>query len=354
MASSRKERPNTVAEPASIERALIAPITQCLDQLPQAGDALAVALSGGPDSAALAICAQRVARQRKVPLHLFHVHHGLQKQADDWQTTVKALAELLDCSVHIRRVQVDLASGKGLEAAARTARHAALREMASEADVRCILMAHHQQDQAETVLMRLLRGAGVGGLAAMAWARQEGELFWVRPWLDLSKDCIVRFVTQFSDQTGWTPVQDPSNQDESLARGILRQRIMPVIADHWPNWAQTLSRHARQAAQADELLSRYGELLLRQVSIIDEPGANAPPKISLPLWRGLAQPEQVLVLRIWLSDAGALMPTQSRLAELIRQLRQVHAMGHDRDLTWQQKDCTVRCIGGQLQVHVKI
>lgn len=357
MAPSRKPRANSGDMSDSLLRASLEQALSKvpLGQLPPGqvppGEGIAVALSGGPDSSALAVCASHWARQHNRRLHLLHVHHGLLAQADQWTETVKQLASLLDCPLDVRQVTVDLTSGHGVEGAARNARYAAIESMASEHKIGVVLLAHHQQDQAETVLMRLLRGAGVSGLAAMATLRRSGELYWVRPWLDVPRQAILDELAAFSAQTGWLPVDDPSNTDGNLARGALRSKVIPAIQTHWPAWQQTLARHAQQSAQADRLLLRYGQQLLGQ---IQTHAGTRWPTLSLAHWRKLDPDEQALVIRVWLRLAGVQMPTDKRLAELVRQLSQVHALGHDRALKWSQRDCTISCIRGQLHLDVKI
>jgi len=308
---------------------------------------VAVALSGGPDSSALAVCADAWCRQNNQPLFLFHVHHGLQQQADDWQVQVQALANRLQRPLVLERVKVDLTLGAGVEGAARAARYQALGQMARQHQIQAILLAHHQQDQAETVLMRLLRGSGVAGLASMAERSERDGIVWVRPWLDVSREQVLAYLAEFTERTGWVPVDDPSNRDTDFARGVLRTGVVTAIEHHWPAWQQALARHAKQAAQAERLLFAYGQLLIARVR-------DEPDSLSLSKWRTLGEDEQVLVLRTWFKVSGVQMPTEKRLVELLRQLREVHALGHDRALEWRQSDCVVSCIRGQLYLQAKI
>ena len=312
---------------------------------------IAVATSGGPDSSALAICASHWCRRHGSPLALFHVHHGLNDMASQWQDQVEALARLLGCGFHARQVMVERDSGLGLEAAARQARRAAISDMAGQQKVAAVLLAHHQQDQAETVLMRLLRGSGVSGLQAMSALSVHQGVLWLRPWLGLPRALMLDYLQRFTDQTGWQAVDDPSNRDVTYARGVLRQEVAAALDGHWPAWRDALARHATQAAWADRLLERFGGQLLDSIAV--RPG-GCTPVLSLARWRLLDPDEQVLVLRVWLGQAGAKMPTQKRLDELVRQLRQVHALGHDRALKWQQSDCQVICVRGELRVQVKL
>jgi len=324
----------------------------------------AVGLSAGPDSSALAICAAEIARRHNVQVRLFHVHHGLMPQADAWLGRVEQLAALLDLELQVRHVKVDLDQGVGLEAAARKARHHALKQMAIGSDTAYVLLAHHLQDQAETVLQRLFRGAGVSGAAAMRPVAAAGggairgtsvdapdayqrSVWWLRPWLGVSRDRIVRCVRQFELATGWQAVDDPSNTDQSLARGMIRGALAPLISKHWPGWVPNLARHAEQAQEASALLDEYGCLLLEQIG-------DSDTTLDLRRWRALTSPQQSLVLRTWLALLSLQMPSQRRLAELCRQLNQVHAFGHDRVLLWRQSGCEIRCIRGKIHLQVTI
>jgi tRNA(Ile)-lysidine synthase len=348
MANSNSPRAD-LAEPDA-DSLLHSALERALGSVPQSMG-LAVAISGGPDSSAMAICASQYCRAQGRPLLLFHIHHGLHRLADQWQTQVQQLADLLGCRLLVRKVQVQRGLGLGLEGAARQARREALIEMAHANQVGALLLAHHQQDQAETVLMRLLRGAGVRGLRAMDASRHDQALQWLRPWLGVPRSKVTGFLERFSLQSGWQPVDDPSNRDSSYARGLLRTKITPVLDEHWPAWSDALARHARQAAWAERLLGQYGEQLMSAIAI--EPSQDVP-QLSLAQWRLLDEDQQVLVLRAWFDRAGAKMPTEARLNELLRQLRQVHALGHDRSLSWQQSDCTVTCVRARLIVQVKL
>jgi len=327
-------------------------IVDCLNAQPGI-DRFAVGLSGGPDSAALAICCAALAKQNHLALHLFHVHHGLHAQADQWMQSSSALAEHLGLSLTTQKVAVDLNAGLGVEAAARQARHAALLEMSQAHEVKALMVAHHMQDQAETVLLRLVRGAGVMGLGAMKTVTPLGDVLLLRPWLAVEREQILAFVAAYSAATGWQPVDDPSNRDEALGRGALRQQVIPALQQRWPAWHRTLSRHAQQAAEAEQLLSEFGQYLLKTVAIDALPNEKNWA-IDLSSWRDLNPAQQTLVLRTWLAQAGVPMPTQARLGDLMRQLRQLHALGHDRSLKWQHGSSVIYCIRGRIELHAKI
>ncbi len=326
----------------SQNQALTQALQSALKDLP-ASAPVAVALSGGTDSAAMAIAAARVCQTSGRPLYFFHIHHGLFVQADAWLEQVGALAELLKTQLFVEYVEVALDSGLGIEAAARDSRYSALRAMAAQHQVKAVLLAHHRQDQAETVLLRLLRGAGVQGLAAMQADTVREGLRLLRPFLAIDRAELLACVAAWTQQTGWLPVQDPSNTDLQYARGAFRAELIPVLQAHWPAWQQTLTRHARQAGETVEILDEVAAADL--ASLAPDPVNKS---FSLKLWRELSHPRQALVLRFWLQQQGIAMPGDRRLAELLRQLRQLHALGHDRDLLWQHGQIELRCRQGRV------
>lgn len=312
------------------------------------GEPVAVAFSGGADSAALAIASASVCRASQRPLFLFHVHHGLYEQADEWTERAAKLASQLEVPFIATQVNVAVDSGKGLEASARNARYQALAKLAEKHSLNGLLLAHHRQDQAETVLLRLLRGAGVQGLAAMQTDSTRQGLRLLRPWLDIDRSELLALVAAHTQRTGWLPVVDPSNTDPQYARGALRRELLPALNQHWPAWQQTLSRHARQATEAIEILSEVAATDLASL----EP-ATEDHSFSLKHWRNLSPGRQTLVLRYWLQQQGVAMPGDRRLAELLRQLRQLHALGHDRDLLWRHDSFVLRCHQGRVMLSVE-
>lgn len=349
MDGSKKPKPDRdLVDPAGASATLIAPLEDLLESRIQ-NQEWAVALSGGPDSAALAICAASLSKRKTLRPKLFHIHHGLQTRADAWQVQVQALARLLDLDLIVKRVQVDLTRGTGMEAAARTARHAALHDLAAEHKISAVVFAHHLEDQAETVLQRLFRGAGVTGLGAMRVATKNNDCWWLRPWLGVSRSIILQYLSDFQKTSGWVCVDDPTNLDPSLGRGLIRRELSGLISNHWPGWQRNVARHAQQAQEAQTLLTEYGQLLLDRVR-----HPHRLDALDLRHWRDLTPEQQALSLRTWFLLAGVQMPTERRLAELCRQLNQVHALGHDRHLRWRQSDCEVTCIRGMVSLQVTI
>jgi len=304
---------------------------------------LAVALSGGTDSVALALVAAEYCAGTQHPLYFFHVHHGLMAQADEWVAHLQRFSQALKIPLQVRYVQVDLAAGLGIEGAARDARFTALAQLCGEHGVEALLLAHHRQDQAETVLLRLLRGAGVSGLAAMQADVSRDGMRLLRPWLEVDRAELLAVAQAHELRTGWAAVQDPSNTDPKYARGALRSALAPVLNTYWPAWRQTLARHAGQAGEAKEVLAEVAALDLATLDFKSEDRS-----FGLLPWRALSAARQALVVRHWLREQGAAMPGERRLAELLRQLRQLHALGHDRELLWQHGSMVVRCKKGRV------
>lgn len=330
--------------PVSAE--LAAALRHALQALPERAPRIAVALSGGADSAMLAVHAAPVARELGIDLVLFHVHHGLQAAADDWTQHVQALAGLLALPLSVARVDVAQAAGKGIEAAARDARYAALAQLAREQDVTHVLLAHHRNDQAETVLLRLLRGTGLTGMAAMAPVSRRDGLVYLRPWLDIGRDTILQAADAVAAASGWRPVQDPTNADPHYTRAALRELLAPVLDARWPGWRGIVARHARHMGEAAQILD---EVAREDLAALD-PSADGA-SFSLQAWRGLSEARQAHVLRYWLQQNGARMPTDARMRDLLRQLRGLHSLGHDRQLRVEQAGHVIRCHRGRVWVE---
>ncbi len=325
--------------------ALVKKIHQAVAALPSPPCVLGVACSGGADSAMLAVAASQYGASCGVEVHLFHVHHGLQASADEWLHRVHDLAHQLKLPCHSRRVHVDLSGGDGLEAAARNARYQALADMASAAGVRHMLLGHHQHDQAETVLLRLLRGAGPLGLAAMATQTERDGLVYVRPWLEMDRQQIIEAAQVYAQQTGWQYVTDPSNYQDRYTRAALRERLAPALDERWPGWRDRLARHARQSAQTAQVLDEVAAADLQSLDL----GAT-DNSFSLARWRELSVARQALALRYWLARQGLPMPTDARLQDLMRQLRQLHALGFDRSMRVRHAGVEIVCQKGRVLV----
>ena len=276
---------------------------------------LAVALSGGADSTALLLaCAQKWPGQ----VQAIHVHHGLQAAADDFERHCKALCERLQVPLTVRRVDARHAPGESPEDAARQARYKAFEAVAQSCQalgaIHSIALAQHADDQVETLLLALSRGAGVAGLAAMPAYWERGGICWHRPLLRVA-GAQVRDWLRAQGQN-W--VEDPSNTDERFTRNRIRAQLLPALEAAFPAFRDTFARAAGHAAQASALLLEMAQQDLLLV--------GSPPQLA-PL-RALSRARQANLLRHWLRGAHATTPTTAQLQELLGQLAACSTRGH--------------------------
>lgn len=228
---------------------------------PRIAEPVAVAFSGGLDSTALLHATARAAQGTRVVA--FHVHHGLQPQADDWAAHCERTALALGAGFACTRLSGAPAPGDSVEAWAREWRHRALHDMATAAGADLLLLAHHRQDQAETFLLQALRGAGLAGLAGMPKAQWRDGICWARPWLDQPRAAI----RAYAEQHGLRWIEDPSNADPRYARNRLRQTLWPAFSSAEPalaqaaRWAQQALDLAAEVAAADLATLVDGERL---------------------------------------------------------------------------------------------
>ena len=274
-----------------------------------------VAFSGGLDSTVLLHALVRLAERRALPpIRAIHVHHGLQVAADDWPAHCQQVCDRLGVALEIVRVQV--VPGASLERAARDARYQAFAARLGEDDL--LLTGQHRDDQAETLLFRLLRGAGVRGLAAMPGVRSMGRGSLVRPLLDVS----WAELEDYARANGLSWVEDPSNQRLEYSRNFLRRQVLPLLQQRWPRAASSLARTAALMAEAQHLLDELAQqdLAVAQADI-DFDWLNLPSLALAPL-RELTPARQRNALRHWLAGR-ALAPDEDHWAgwECLRDAR---------------------------------
>lgn len=281
---------------------------------------IAVALSGGRDSVALLHAARTVAGQTGevgTALLALHVHHGLQAQADQWDTFCASLCGQWQVPYRCARVAVVPAAGEGIEAAARRARYEALERLCREEGVRFLLFAHHRDDQVETVLLRLFRGSGVHGLAGMPAMRPlaAGSVTWLlRPWLEVPRSEIEAYGACHALQ--W--VDDPSNSDPRFSRNALRQHL-PALAATFPALYRNVAQAAEHLGAAAHALDALAQ---RQLAAIRFAGRDDDTLSELDggALTSLPRAQADAVLRLWLRELGTRPPTTARLAAMRAQL----------------------------------
>lgn len=254
---------------------------------------VAVATSGGLDSTALLHCTARQSAQLGVEVLALHVHHGLQADADAWMKQVDLQCRRwrrggLPVSFVGHRVVERPAPGDSIEAWARRQRYGALATMAREAGCTLVLLAHHRRDQAETVLLQALRGAGAAGLSAMPRSVSRQGLTWARPWIGWPREAIEAYARRW--RLGF--VVDPSNADDRFARSRLRHQVWPALQSAFADAETTLCAVAQRAQEAREIVDEVARQDLQQVS--DASG------LLVPAWLTLSAARRANVLRHWL------------------------------------------------------
>lgn len=260
-----------------------------------------VALSGGGDSVALLSALVVAGWQPRA----VHVDHGLHPASGAWAEDCAAWCNKIGVSCDIERVQVTAMAEQGYEAAARDARYARLRTVLEPGEV--LLTAHHQDDQAETVLLQMLRGAGPAGLAAMPEVVPFGRGWLARPLLEFPRAAVRAYLAG----TGLSWIEDESNDDVARSRNLIRHRVLPVLSEHWPGAIATLARSARHAAQSQALLDELAaqDLVTAQG---DEEG------IDIARLTRLSAARQANMIRFWLRSLGVSVPSEGQLDEILR------------------------------------
>lgn len=312
-ATKKKSRPDPAAQ-----------VEACLSRHLKPGAQVRVAFSGGVDSVVLIHLLAQLAPRFPFTLSALHVHHGLNPKADAWAEFCLALCARLHVPCEVVRVKVPRKSAQGLEAAARTARYTALCKPGADA----VALAHHLDDQAETVLFQLLRGGEPRALAAMPEVRMHDGMPLLRPLLGVPKSALIAHARRH--RLRW--VEDDSNLDTALARNALRQDILPLLEKHFPDYRERLAGAARRMAEVAALLENMagqdsqghplGELDCAELKTLPETRARN-------------------LLAHFLRAQGVALPRPAALGEMLRQL--VEARGRlSLPLPGGRKLCRVR------------
>src|ERR1700723_119013 len=274
---------------------------------PAGATGLVVALSGGADSASLLAAAASLGTNfRGLPLRAVHVDHGLQAAAAAFREACAALCASLGVPLTVISVEVRTPPGASSEAAAGDARYAALAAELKPGE--CLLTAHHGEDQAETLLLQALRGAGLKGMSAMPICRPLGCGWHLRPLLEVPQGDLLAFGANLTGAV----TTDPMNEDLRFDRSYLRRHIWPLIEARWPGAGAALSRTARHAAEAQQVLDRVGAAAVSRLRDGDP--------LSVPGLRALGPSERINAVRFWLSDARVEAPSTARMTEALRQI----------------------------------
>lgn len=260
--------------------------------------------------------AHRLSKEYPLRLFAFHIHHGLNPRADEWLTHCERTAQAYGVAFASRKVQVDRQSGLGIEETARRARYAALGELCREHGIPLLLTAHHEDDQAETVLLQLMRGSGLPGLSGMSSYADRHDLLGAgvalgRPLLSISRAMLSEAVTHLSV----THIDDDSNLDSRYKRNAIRHCIAPVLSRFFPSYARCITRSSRHVQQAQRLLDELAEIDLASCACSDTPRA-----LNLNALRALPADRIDNLLRFWLYTQGMNIPSEAQLFQIRAQM----------------------------------
>ncbi len=272
---------------------------------------VAVAYSGGADSTALLLAAHQ-----RWPAHVvaLHVHHGLQAAADDFERHARQFCAQHGVALRVECVQAAHEPGQSPEDAARLARYAALARMAREAGADGVLLGQHADDQAETLLLALSRGAGLPGMASMPEHFERAGMRFGRPLLDVPASELRAWLLA----QGHAFVDDPSNTDTRFTRNRIRALLMPAWEACFPGFRPMLARSARHAAQAQRLLDELAALDLSHTGV--------PPQIVR--LQSLSRDRQANALRHWLRASAGVAAATAQMDELLEQIAACTTRGH--------------------------
>jgi tRNA(Ile)-lysidine synthase len=279
---------------------------------------LCIAFSGGADSTALLglLAALPAVKPR---LRALHIDHGLHPHSQRWARAAQATCRVLDVPCATRRLKLARRRGQSLEAVARAGRYAALAGALQRGEV--LLTAHHLEDQLETVLLQLLRGAGLPGLAAMPGVSRLGEGFLLRPLLGVPRAELRAWVQAH----GLRCSEDPANEDAAFDRNYLRHQVLPLIVSRWRGAAGAVARSARHIAAAQALLDGLARA--------DVARAADGAALSVAALRALPLERRRNALRFWISQSGHMLPDTRRLEELAVTLLAAR-VGSNPEVSW--------------------
>jgi tRNA(Ile)-lysidine synthase len=278
-------------------------------------------------------CAQKWPGQ----VSAIHIHHGLQAAADDFAAHCEAFCKHINVPLIVEKVDAKHEQGESPEAAARNARYrafssqnlplagvfnasTAIKNIANNVKVTNIALAQHADDQAETLVLALSRGAGLPGLAAMPAAWQRDGIQYYRPLLQVSAADIRRWLVEQTEfgQGGAPFVEDPTNTDESFTRNRIRAKLLPALGAAFPQFRDTFARSSSHAAQA--------QLLLNEVAAQDLEKTGIPPNIQQ--LQQLSDARMANALRFWLKHTHQTTPSTAQLNQLVAQIKVCTTRGH--------------------------
>ena len=313
-------------------------VLEILLGLPRSGPYY-VAYSGGLDSHVLLHSLWSVKSQLSVDIHALHVNHGISDSADSWAVHCRKICNSLGISFTLLKLNKSCPDGESMEAWARRLRY---QFMANEMHAKSVLLtAHHLDDQAETLLLQMIRGAGVKGLAAMPMLKKENEVWHARPFLNTCRRQLLDYAREHDLQ--W--IEDESNINIAHDRNFLRREILPTLRQRWPAISETLTRVAAHQADAMLLLDELAEADL--LICIDQ----SRSKLNIEQLLKFSSARQVNVIRYWLRAQHLPVPDTSRMHQILETLLQARKDASPV-ITW--PGCDIRRYRQQLYASIQL
>jgi len=302
-----------------------------LNKLPET-DAFWIGFSGGADSTALLVAMHELRNKLSAPIRVVHFDHGIDPHSGEWAKDCEAQCLRLGCPLEVIPLELEPGSSSP-ETAAREGRYAVIEKRLGPGDI--YLTAHHENDNSETLLLNLLRGCGLDGLAAIPELRVWGRGWVARPLLDFPRQSLCQYLQR--KHIDW--LEDPSNRNLNMDRNYLRHELLPLLEKRWPGASQRLS-HSAQGTRA--VVNTLREL----ISIQHQDLFTGPLQLAIDPLRSTHRPLQALILRQWIRDSDARPPPEKRLLEFLRQLNESSNESNNFEMRW--SDWVIRSDGNSL------
>ena len=307
-------------------------LSQLVRLLPPGGG-IYIAYSGGLDSSVLLHAKARLRPELEHEIHAIHADHGLQPDSGSWSDHCERQCAMLGIRLHKVHLNLQVAAGESLEAVAREARYLAFSKIIGAGDL--LLTAHHADDQVETVLLQLLRGAGVSGLAGMPAIKSWSQGWLARPLLPFSRQELEQYA--LDNALSW--MEDETNQDVRFSRNLLRQRVVPQLKSRWPGLLKTIARSAGHCASAARLVDELAETDMGTCL-----GAN-PWRLSMAGLEKLSRIRQENLLRYWIRRQGLNLPNAHKIRRILSEVLTASVASHPL-VRWHGAE--LRRYGGEL------
>lgn len=327
MVHSRKPKSNSI----------LSETRRVLHAYTQPGDHLTVALSGGVDSVVLLRVLAELADEIPLTLSAVHVHHGISGNSTLWSQFCCELCHGYGIAIHVAYLRLNRSKNDSLEAIARTARYRVFGSLQSD----YVVLAQHADDQVETLMLQLLRGAGVKGLSSMPPVRnQNGDTPRIlRPFLKVSRKQIEAYARQH--RLNW--INDESNDSTAFSRNFLRHEILPLLKQRYPGYAKAMLRTTRHVAEASSLLDELAQS--------DYQSCTAAGMLRIDRLRTLSIPRTKNLLRYLLFQQGITPPNTAKLEEMVRQIT---LSRHDRQVSLPFGATEIRCFHGAVHILPRV